>query len=149
MALNQAYIFIIFTIVGILIGFLFDLFRILRKIIKTSDLITYIEDLVFWMLTGLLIISSMYYFCNGELRFFMIIGVILGTIIYLITFSKYVIKIALFFINLAKKIIIVPIIYIFKLLKNVFYRPITIICINLRKIFLKNVKKSKKHRGFF
>ena len=45
MASNQAYLFLIFTINGILIGFLFDIFRILRKSFKTNDLITYIEDI--------------------------------------------------------------------------------------------------------
>ena len=38
MVANQANLFLIFTINGILIGLLFDIFRILRKKFKTSNL---------------------------------------------------------------------------------------------------------------
>ena len=146
---NQAYIFIIFSIVGIVIGVLFDIFRILRKTFKTKDIITYIEDIIFWIITGIIIIYTMYVFCNGELRFYMIIGIILGITIYMITISQYLIKASVFIINIVKKIIIYPIVQIYKITKKIIFRPIFIICINFRKNVLKNVKKSKKIRGFF
>ena len=146
MASNQAYLFMVFTLVGIAIGVLFDIFRILRKTIKTKDFVTCIEDILFWILTGLIIIFSMYKFCDGELRFFMIIGLILGTIIYLLTISRYLIMISVFIINLIKKIIFVPILICISLIKKIIFRPICIICINFRKDF---VKKMKKYRGFF
>lgn len=164
MAENQAYIFMVFTIVGMIIGVLFDTFRILRKTIKTKDFVTYIEDIVFWILTGIIIIYSMYLFCDGELRFFMVAGIIIGAIIYLLTISEYIIKMAMFIIDFVKKIILIPIKFIRKLinyfsnsikklftpighlLKKIFFRPIFIICINFRKQF---VKKMKKSRGFF
>ena len=57
---NQAYLFLIFSITGILIGALFDIFRALRKSFKTSNIITYIEDIVFWLLTGTLIIYNIW-----------------------------------------------------------------------------------------
>ena len=44
---NQAYLFLIFIINGIVIGLLFDIFRILRKSFKTSDIITYVQDILF------------------------------------------------------------------------------------------------------
>ena len=149
MANNQAYIFIVFTIVGVIIGVIFDIFRISRKTFKTNDLVTHIEDILFWIITGFIIIYSMYVFCDGELRFFMIIGILIGTIMYLLTLSKYVIKISVAIINIIKKIIIVPIRIVFKTIKRIIFRPITIICINVRKNILKFVKKSKKHRGIF
>lgn len=55
---NQAYTFIIFIINGIIIGFLFDCFRIIRKSFKTSDIITYIEDILFWIIAG---ITTLYF----------------------------------------------------------------------------------------
>lgn len=48
---NQANIFLIFTINGVIIGLLFDFFRILRRSFNTKDIITYIEDILFWILT--------------------------------------------------------------------------------------------------
>lgn len=48
---NQANLFLIFTINGVIIGLLFDFFRILRKSFNTKDFVTYIEDILFWILT--------------------------------------------------------------------------------------------------
>ena len=149
MAGNQTYLFIVFTIVGIIIGILFDIFRILRKSFKTNDIVTYIEDFLFWILTGIIILFSMYKFSNGELRFFMIVGIIIGTLMYMITFSKYIIKISVFIINIIKRIIIYPFNIMKKILKKIIFRPIFIICINFKKNIINFVKKNKKNRGFF
>jgi len=48
---SQAEIFIIFLILGLFIGIFFDFFRAIRKIFKTSDLITLIEDIIFMAIT--------------------------------------------------------------------------------------------------
>lgn len=48
---SQAHIFMIFLIIGLLIGILFDIFRALRIAFKTSDLVTCIEDVIFMALT--------------------------------------------------------------------------------------------------
>ncbi|MBP3831841.1 MAG: spore cortex biosynthesis protein YabQ [Clostridia bacterium] len=149
MAGNQTYLFIVFTIVGIIIGILFDIFRILRKSFKTKDIVTYIEDILFWILTGIIILFSMYKFSNGELRFFMIIGIIMGTLMYMITFSRYVIKISVFIIKIIKTIIVYPVKVVEKILKKIIIRPIFIICINFKKNFINFVKKNKKNRGIF
>ena len=145
MAGNQAYLFMVFTLVGIAIGVLFDIFRILRKTIKTKDFVTYIEDILFWILTGLIIIFSMYKFCDGELRFFMIIGTVLGLIMYLITVSKYIIKTSVYVINKIKKIIVYPIKIVIKVIKKLFFQPIVLIFVNFKN---KNVKNNKKWRDF-
>lgn len=143
---NQAYLFIIFTLDGILIGILFDFFRVLRKTFKTKDFITYIEDIIFWIFTGFIILYSMCMFCNGELRFFMFIGIIIGIVMYMITISRFVIKVSVFIINWLKKVLIFPFQIIYKVTKKIIFRPILFICVNLRKRFLGNLKEN---RGFF
>ena len=146
MAENQAYLFLVFSLVGIIIGILFDFFRILRKTIKTNDIVTYIEDILFWIISGIIIIYTMYVFCDGQLRFFMIMGIVIGTALYMVTISKYVIKISVFLIKKKKKIIIYPIKLLIKVFKKIIFRPIFIICVNFRKNILNFVKK---YRGFF
>ena len=89
MVTNQANLFLIFTIDGIIIGVLFDIFRILRKSFKTSDIVTYIEDIIFWILTGFIILYSIFVFNNGQLRLFMFLGIILGAFIYMLFISSY------------------------------------------------------------
>ena len=47
----QLYTFFIFILVGMLTALIYDLFRILRKVFKTNDFFTYIEDILFWLIT--------------------------------------------------------------------------------------------------
>ena len=153
MVTNQAYLFLIFMVNGIIIGILFDFFRILRKSFKTADLITYIEDILFWILTGIILLYSIFVFNNGEIRLFMFLAVILGTIIYMLIASKYVIKINVTIIKFVKKILLVPINFITKILRKIFFKPISFVIINIKKIStnlckntynnLKNIKFKK------
>ncbi len=155
MVINQSYLFLIFTLNGILIGFLFDFFRILRKIFKTANYITYIEDILFWILTGISIIFFLYKFSDGNLRVFIFIGLIFGFILYMLTLSKIIINIFVHIINFIIKIlekifliVKVPIknIYNFlkKLILNEIYEFITREKNNIIKRFKKNKKICKK-----
>lgn len=90
--ITQLNTFIIYFILGILIGLFFDLFRILRKTFKTPDFLTYIEDILFGCITGAVLLWILFVFNNGELRFYMFFALILGSLSYLITLSKYFIK---------------------------------------------------------
>ena len=141
MAINQAYLFLIFTLNGMFIGFLFDFFRILRKIFKTKNLITYIEDILFWILTGISIIFCMYKFSDGSLRLFMFLGLIFGIIIYMLTFSKIIMKIFVKLINIVKTFVITPLKFIYKILKKYILKPIYKIYDKIRTIITKTKTK--------
>ena len=71
---EQAYLFFIFVLNGFLIGIVFDIFRISRKVFKTPNIITYIEDVVFWFIAGFLTLFTIFKFNNGELRAYIFIG---------------------------------------------------------------------------
>ena len=150
---NQALLFCVFIINGVLIGLLFDFFRILRKSFKTRDIITYIEDILFWILTGIILLYSIFTFNNGEIRFYMFLGVILGCIIYMLLFSRYIVntitKIILFFKKIiikAVNIIIYPfkmlIKMLIKMLNKILKKPISFIIINFRKHHLLKQNKN-------
>lgn len=134
---NQAYLFVIFILNGFLIGILFDIFRILRKSFKTKDWITYVQDILFWIITGFIILYSIFKFNNGELRGFIFIGIFIGLSIYLLLFSKIFIRINLFIINIIKWtlyfIIIIPLKAIFSVVKKIIFKPISFIIINFKK----------------
>lgn len=149
--LEQLYSFLIFSIVGIIISIIFDVFRILRKTFKTPDIVTYIEDIIFWIITGLIILSSIFLFNNGELRVYIFIGMTIGIIFYMLFISKYFIKVNVFIINFIKNIIykilhiiLKPIKNIYKLIKKLIFKPISFIFINFRKCFTKIFNKIKK-----
>lgn len=143
---NQAYNFIVFVLNGFIIGLLFDIFRILRKSFKTGDFITYIEDFVFWILTGTLLLYSIFKFNNGQIRLYIFLGLTLGTLFYMLAFSKVFVKISVKIILFVKKItyliIINPIKKVVKLIKRLALKPIYFIFINLKKLKI-IIKKSK------
>lgn len=149
MIMNQAQLFLIFVINGIIIGLLFDIFRILRKSFHTSDRITYLQDVLFWILTGIILLYSIFTFNNGEIRLFMFLGVLIGCILYLLIFSSHFIKINVKIIlclkNIIRKvfsILLIPFQSIYRILRNIFKKPISFIIINIRKISTKFMKNS-------
>lgn len=161
---NQAYLFGIYAICGIVIGILFDLFRILRQSFKTPDIITYIEDIIFGILTGIFLIFMIFVFSNGELRFYIFFALILGLSIYLLTISKYFIKFNVKIITTIKNIIIkvfslilYPIVMIKNFILKLVLRPFRILTININnviktkksKIKTKKIKKKEKNKKDF
>lgn len=140
---NQVYLFGIFILNGLIIGLIFDFFRILRKSFKTRNWVTYVQDTVFWIITALIILYSIFKFNNGELRGFVFIGIFIGTLLYMLIFSKTFIKINLFIINCVQKvldfIIIKPINILIKIIKKIIFRPVSFVIINIHK-FLSNLK---------
>ena len=145
---NQAYVFFVFILNGFIIGIVFDFFRIFRKSFKTSDIITYIQDILFWIISGLIILYSLFKFNNGNIRGYIFLGIAIGYLIYYLVFSKIFIRINLYIIKLAKKIvyyfIFLPLKKIQYVLKKLLLKPITFIFINLKKSMSKLIHKCKK-----
>ena len=140
MAQNQAYLFLVFSLTGVAIGVLFDIFRILRKSIKTPNIIIYIEDILFWILAGLLILYNIWYFNDGEIRVYMFLGIIKGLLLYMSTLSNIIIKIFSKILQTIIKVLEIP----FKTIIAIFRKIITTIV----PFFIKIVKKRKKFDKF-
>ena len=137
---SQALLFLVFILNGIIIGLIFDFFRILRKSFKTTNIITYIHDILFWILAGISIIFCMYKFSDGEMRFFMFLGIIFGFLLYMLMFSQYIIKLFVFIIKyvkniiyLAMKAIIFPLKKIHIFFKIFIFQPVYIFMLKRQK----------------
>lgn len=148
---SQGYLFLIFILVGIIIGLLFDFFRILRRTFKTSDFITYIQDILFWILSGIILIYAIFVFNNGELRAYIFLSIFIGIITYMLTISKYFIKFNVMILSGIKRVIIIifkiltyPIKMILKLLKIIFIKPMNFIKDGLKNIMSKFVEAFHK-----
>ena len=90
---NELIAFAYFAISGMISGCIFDLFRCKRKNFATSNIVVYIEDLLFWMIIGGVAIYTSYIACNGNVRVYMLISMFLGAIIYFLIFSKICYKV--------------------------------------------------------
>lgn len=148
---NQLYIFLIYCLSGIIIGVFFDVFRILRKSFKTPDIITYIQDVVFWILTGVFLIFIIFKFNSGEIRNYIFIGLILGITVYLLIFSKIFIKVnitIIMYLKIIFKKIFFVLIYPFKILKRLFDKFILEKIKKVNNIIVIYVKKCKNSKKF-
>ncbi len=143
---NQLFCLLIFIITGIVIGILFDIFRILRKSFKTADFITYLEDIIFWILTGCIMLFSIFIFNNGEIRSYVFIGIAIGIISYMLIISRFFVKISVSIIKFIKKILSYPI----KLIKNIFtkiiLKPTLKILKNIHNLTKNKPKHINKHK---
>ena len=141
MAQDQAYIFLVFSLTGIVIGFLFDFFRILRRTIKTPNIITNIQDMLFWILSGILILYNIWYFNSGEIRIYIFFAIILGTLVYMSVLSSAIIQIFSKVLQIIIKIVEPPV-------KKIITINRTLIT-KISTIFIKNLKKVKIKKGNF
>lgn len=144
MSIGQLYIFFCFLLTGFSIGLLFDIFRIFRKSFKTNDFITYIQDFIFWILTGIIVLYSIFTFNNGELRGYIFIAIFLGIILYLLLLSNYVVSIFTKII----KIVVYPFNKFFNFFCKNIFSPLSNFLKDFYskkiKINIKNLKKDKK-----
>ena len=90
---TQIVILFHFFITGIKDGFIFDIFRAQRKCIKTPDVITAIQDFLYWILIGVILVYTIIIYTNGEVRVYMLIGTVLGALLYFRFLSKIAINI--------------------------------------------------------
>ena len=122
--MEQLFCLIAFTATGIVIGVLFDIFRILRRSFKTADWLTTLQDILFWILAGFVILFSIFKFNNGEIRSYIFVGISLGVLIYMLTLSKYIVRCSVIIIKFIKKIISYPVNLIIKITNFLIIKPI-------------------------
>ena len=73
---GQFFLFSIFS--GILLLFAYDFFRILRAIIPHKKWVIFIQDYLFWLISGFFVFIMVYQLNSGAIRGFCIMGILLG-----------------------------------------------------------------------
>lgn len=77
---------------GIILLVIYDVLRIFRRVIKHKWIFVAVEDILFWVVSAILIFQMMYEQNNGIIRGFSILGMTLGMIIYNQSLSGYAVK---------------------------------------------------------
>ena len=101
----QLYAFGIILLAGLSMGMMVDVYRVLRGILRPGLVSTAILDLIFWaLLTPILIIYLL--LANwGELRAYVVIGLVLGFAFYRLTMSRAVVALLLWLIDILGKLV--------------------------------------------
>lgn len=83
----------------------YDIFRVLRRVIRHHPALVIIEDLLYWISSGLFLFSRIYQENSGILRGYFFVGVVLGGFAYHFSLSKPFVRILSFCLNKIKKIV--------------------------------------------
>src|SRR5690606_37614421 len=87
---NQAYIFLSSVYMGIIIGIIYDIYRVIHILVEMSKSVTMIMDIFFWIIVTMLSIVGFFYVSSGEIRVYSIVGLAIGWALYILTVSRYI-----------------------------------------------------------
>lgn len=132
----QAYVFIMCIVTGITCGLLYDLFRGLRLSLRLGRKTVFFLDMLFWTMSGGIVISVLYMICGMQMRWYVAAGVILGTMFYLWGISRFFLPIYIFLVQQALKL--------FLILAAMLSRPVVVVCVYWGKKVMFIVKFIKK-----
>lgn len=87
------------------LGMLWDLFRIFRLGFPTGRVSAFVEDVAYAVLAALATLLFFYLFTSGAFRFFVLVGELLGFVVYYFTIGRLVYQIFIVLIRFLKKLI--------------------------------------------
>lgn len=131
---SQEQIFVLFFIVGLIIGIIFDFFRAIRKNYKACDFITLVEDILFLGFASFLIIFSIIRINGGEIRFYLFLAIFFGILLYSLTISNLCVIIFSVIVRICKNMLQIPSLVFKKVVKSL-------------KKTIKNFEVNKKKYG--
>lgn len=89
---QQARLFLLAASTGIGMLFVYDLFRIFRRVAKHGTTWIAIEDMFFWVGCAFWLFRLMYRQNDGNIRGFVILGVFAGMLIYSLGCSRFIVR---------------------------------------------------------
>ncbi len=95
--MTQGSIFLLHTLwTGVLIALVYDGLLILRKTLPHNSLGLALEDIAFWFFCAIYVFLWLYRESNGTLRWYAVVGAVLGMWLYKKTLSKVLLKTGVF-----------------------------------------------------
>ncbi len=73
---------------GVIIAFLYDMFRLKRRMVRTKTAMVHFEDIVFWVIAAIIFFLSSYVISNGETRAYYYMGSFIGGVLYFSILSR-------------------------------------------------------------
>lgn len=87
--MSQGMFFLHTFMLGAGIAFIFDVFRAFRQMKKYKTWAVHLQDALFWLITALIVLYFILNDSDGEIRFFFILGIGCGGLLYFNTISRY------------------------------------------------------------
>lgn len=126
--------------IGLILGIIFDFFRVVRTIFHLHTIATNILDLFYWMISLAIAFSLLIMSNWGEFRFYIFIGIILGGGLYYKFISRYMMQVFFRLVHVGN----VFVFYTSKAVNTIFIKPL----LYLTRISLWPFRKVKKCCNF-
>ncbi len=84
---QQTYAFLMTILAGGVVGILFDVYRVLRSLLAPKQLATAMTDLLYWIVVTPTLFAMLLAGNWGELRFYVLLGLGVGLLLYFQTLS--------------------------------------------------------------
>ncbi|WP_195940809.1 spore cortex biosynthesis protein YabQ [Romboutsia sp. 1001713B170131_170501_G6] len=106
---------------GIVVGMLFDIYKVIKSNFKFIKYCSLVFDALFWILTTITVFITVNAIESFELRYYHFVALFLGFILYYNTISKFVLTIMNKILYILTTLIKNTIKYIVSILKNLYY----------------------------
>ena len=88
---SQFYAFVVTILMGLIIGVFFDIYRVTKRLVRPGRVLGYLGDVLFWVICTFTVFFMLLVGNWGEIRLYVIIGVLVGTSVYIKFFSGFVV----------------------------------------------------------
>jgi len=130
-SINKQLMLILLSIIaGLIIGIMFDIYRLIRGIESPNKVITFIEDILFWVFNAIIVFIFLFLYNYAYIGFYVYLWIIAGLGIYLKFLSRVIIKVFNKIFNVIGKC--------FRVLKNIILYPIDVIICYIRGKYKEN-----------
>ena len=86
-------IFLLYSFgMGVFITVTYDILRIFRRVCPHKQFVVSFEDMLFWVFCAISVFYLMHTQSNGTLRWFAVLGALVGMLLYKITLSNLLVK---------------------------------------------------------
>lgn len=134
-------LFLLYSLgMGIFITFIYDILRIIRRVYVHNNILISFEDILFWLFCALAVFYLMHTESNGTLRWFAILGALVGMLLYKKTVSAFFVK----WVSLGLQKLFARI----GKLVHILLRPFRFLVGKGKKTAIKTANKSKKAANF-
>lgn len=118
--------------VGVILAFIFDFFRAYRRYKKVNSKVVFMQDIIYFLIAWIILIISILKLLDGNIRLYLILGILLGILLYISALSSYTIKLFIYIFKVIHKFIdyiLLPI----ELIKQVFEKISTFLVKIIKK----------------
>lgn len=154
--LEQTISFLYSSLTGFMVGFFYDFIKCVKKTLFKSKVIWDLLDVLFVLICAVFLFFAFYSICGLSFRFYHILGLLLGGIVYFTSINRVIYKIfekILIIFKEILKILLYPVKIFSKIVLGIFCWVIKFIKIPLKyikcffikiKLSVKNIMKRKK-----